>query len=145
MKTPLTFLLLTSLLFAAPFARAQSRQPVPELINQGFNAYAQTGLNAALQLWLQNSLLDRNTLLKNELVPLKQADATYGLFESGEVMRQVAITPRVTRVYLVLYYERAPLWAYFDLYKTRAGNQVISDIFFNTKVQVVLPVEYLAQ
>jgi len=145
MKTPLSFLVLVALLLVAPVSRAEAKSPVPELINQGFNAYAQTGLNAALQIWLQNSLLDRNTLMKSELASLKQADATYGLFESGEVMQQVAITSRVTRVYLVLYYERAPLWAYFDLYTTRAGNQVISDIFFNNKVQVILPADLLAK
>lgn len=140
-----TLVILVTVLFCAsvPPAFAQAKPAVPELINQGFNAYAQTGLNAALAIWLQNSLLDRDTLLKSELAPLKRADANYGLFESGEVMRQVAITSRVTRVYLVLYYEKAPLWAYFDLYRTRAGNQVISDIFFNTKVQVILPSELL--
>ncbi len=145
MKKFLSVLLVVAALAASSVCRAQNNQPVPEIINQGFNAYAQTGLNSALQVWLQNSLLDRNTLLKTELAALKQADATYGLFESGEVMRQVAITPRVTRVYLVLYYERSPLWAYFDLYKTRNGTQVISDIFFNTKVQVILPAEFLTQ
>jgi hypothetical protein len=143
MKTLPALLLIGTLCVALPAARAEIRQPIPELINQGLNAYAQTGLNAALQIWLQNSLLDRNTLLKTELSTLKQADATYGLFESGEVMRQVAITPRVTRVYLVLYYERAPLWAYFDLYRTRNGPQVISDIFFSNKVQVILPPELM--
>ena len=145
MKTFHALVFVGALLVIAPVSRAQTRQPVPELINQGFNAYAQSGLNSALQVWLQNSLLDRNTLLRNELAALKQADATYGLFESGEVMQQVAITTRVTRVYLVLYYERAPLWAYFDLYKTRNGSEVISDIFFNTKVQVILPSDLLTK
>lgn len=145
MKTLAVCLLMSLFLASAPAGRSQTKPPVPELINRGFNAYAQTGLMSAMQTWLQNSLLDRDTLLKSELAPLKRADATYGLFESGEVMQQVAITPRVTRVYLVLYYERAPLWAYFDLYRTRSGNQVISDMFFNNKVQVILPSELLAQ
>ncbi|MBW8781545.1 MAG: hypothetical protein JF599_06630 [Verrucomicrobia bacterium] len=143
MKILSRLLVIGTLCVALPAVRAEVRPPVPELISQGLNAYAQTGLNAALQIWLQNSLLDRNTLLKTELGVLKQADATYGLFESGEVMRQVSITPRVTRVYLVLYYERAPLWAYFDLYRTRTGSQVISDIFFSNKVQVILPPELM--
>ena len=143
MKTLLAFLMIGLLAASAPAARAQTRQPIPDLINQGLIAYTQTGLNAALQVWLQNSLLDRATLLKSELSILKQADASYGLLESGEVMRQVAITPRVTRVYMVFYYERAPLWAYFDLYKTRNGNQVISDVFFSNKVQVILPSELM--
>ncbi|CAM3049035.1 hypothetical protein [Rariglobus hedericola] len=142
MKTPFALLLLGSLLAFTPATTfAQTKQPVPELINQGLNAYAQSGLNTALQIWLQNSLLDRGTLLRGELAALKQADATYGLFESGEVMHVAIITPRVTRVYLVLYYERAPLWAWFDLYKTRSGHQVISDVFFSPKVQVILPAD----
>lgn len=145
MKTPFALLVLGALLLGQPStALAQSKTPVPELINQGLNAYAQSGLNTALQIWLQNSLLDRTTLLRSELAALKQADATFGLFESGEVMRTAAITPRVTRVYLVLYYERAPLWAWFDLYRTRNGNQVISDVFFSPKVQVILPADLVA-
>jgi hypothetical protein len=146
MKTPLPAFVLGALLALTPLAAsAQTKPPVPELINQGLNAYAQSGLNTALQIWLQNSLLDRDTLLRSELAALKRADASFGLFESGEVMRVAVITPRVTRVYLVLYYERAPLWAWFDLYRTRGGNQVISDVFFSPKVQVILPAELVAQ
>lgn len=146
MKTPLAAFVLGALLALTPLAAsAQTKPPVPELINQGLNAYAQSGLNTALQVWLQNSLLDRDILLRSELAALKRADASFGLFESGEVMRVAVITPRVTRVYLVLYYERAPLWAWFDLYRTRSGNQVISDVFFSPKVQVILPAELVSQ
>ncbi|MDF3056387.1 MAG: hypothetical protein K0R17_602 [Rariglobus sp.] len=146
MKLPLALLALGALLLTpSSVVLAQVKPPVPELINQGLNAYAQSGLNTALQIWLQNSLLDRGTLLRSELAALKQADATYGLFESGEVMRVAIITPRVTRVYLVLYYERAPLWAWFDLYQTRSGKQVISDVFFSPKIQVILPPDLAGQ
>ncbi len=146
MKTPRLLLALTALLLASPAsnALAETRTPVPELINQGLNAYAQSGLSTALQVWLQNSLLDRATLLRSELASLKYADANYGLFESSEVMRVASITPRVTRVYLVMYYERAPLWAWFDIYQTRNGKQVISDVFFSPKVQVILPAEMVS-
>ncbi|MBC8040179.1 MAG: hypothetical protein H7Y06_06535 [Opitutaceae bacterium] len=133
------------MLCIAPFAIAQNRVEPPSLINQGLLAYAQNGLNTALQLWLQNSLLDRTTLLKGELAALKYADANYGAFESGEVMHKVALTPRVTRVYLVLYYERAPVWAWFDLYRTRTGAEVISDVYFSAKVDVILPSELRTQ
>lgn len=135
------FAVLLASVAVAPLASAQPKPPVPELINQGLISYAQNGLNNALQTWLHHSLLDRNTLLRSELAALKFADANYGLFEKGEVMRVAEITPRVTRVYLVLYYERAPLWAWFDLYRTRSGNEVISDVYFSPKVQVILPAD----
>lgn len=143
MKTRPLFLVSLLLLGLAASGFAQTSTQPPELINQGLRAYSQNGLNTAVQLWLQNSLLDRATLLRSEMAALKQADAHFGAFESGEVMRSVAITPRVTRVYLVLYYERAPLWAWFDLYRTRNGNQVISDVYFSPKVQVILPAELI--
>lgn len=144
MKTPLPLLALFTLLVLAPISSitAQVKQPpIPEIINQGLTAYAQSDLNTALEIWLNHSLLDRTTLLRSELSALKHADAHYGMFEQGEVMRVASITPRVTRVYLVLYYERAPLWAWFDLYQTRNGRQVISDAYFSPKVQVILPAE----
>lgn len=147
MKTHPAFLMLglSLLLLTTPNrSAAQPAPPVPSLIQEGLNAYAQSGLGTALQLWLHNSLLDRATLLRSELAALKYADANYGLFESGEVMRLAEITPRVTRVYLVMYYEKAPLWAWFDLYKTRTGNTVISDVYFSPKVQVILPAEMIA-
>lgn len=142
---PRSFLLLLALsIGSAPLANAQSGLQPPALINQGLLAYAQNGLNTALQLWLQNSLLDRATLLKGELSALKYADANYGAFESGEVMRTVSLTPRVKRVYLVLYYERAPVWAWFDIYRTRHDTEVICDVFFSAKVQVILPPDLIA-
>jgi hypothetical protein len=115
MKLRPVFVLSVLMFCHAPFALAQNRSEPPALINQGLLAYAQNGLNTALQLWLHNSL------------------------------HTVALTPRVTRVYLVLYYERAPLWAWFDLYRTRQGTEVISDVFFSPKVQVILPSALLAQ
>ena len=142
MKPRLVLVLTALLVCVVSPAGAQSRQQPPELINQGLLAYAQSGLNTALQIWLQNSQLDRATLLRSEMAALKQADSTFGMFESGEVMRIAVITPRVTRVYLALYYEKAPLWAWFDLYRTRNGNHVISDVFFSPKVQVILPAEF---
>jgi len=145
MKTRLVLVLSVMMLCLAPGAFAQSRVQPPALINQGLLAYAQNGLGTALQLWLQNSLLDRTTLLKGELAALKYADANYGAFENGEVMHTVSLTPRVTRVYVVLYYERAPVWAWFDIYRTRHGTEVISDVYFSAKVQVILPPELIAQ
>lgn len=144
MKTRLAFVafVIGSLFAAMPTASvAQTRQPVPEIINQGFNAYAQNGLNSALQVWLQSSLLDRRTLLSNEMAELSKADAKFGLFEGGEVMRVATITPRVTRVYVVMYYEKAPLWAWFDIYRTRSGALALSDVFFSPKVSVILPAD----
>jgi hypothetical protein len=145
MKIRPVLLLSVAMLCLAPFASAQNRVQPPALINQGLLAYAQNGLGTALQLWLQNSLLDRTTLLKGELAALKYADANYGAFESGEVMLTVALTPRVSRVYLVLYYERAPVWAWFDIYRTRHGTEVISDVYFSAKVEVILPSELRTQ
>jgi len=142
LRAALTLCLLTLLLAAPAVSRAQQRQPMPELISQGLNSYAQSGLTTALQVWLQNSLLDRNTLLRGELAALVKADANYGMFESGEVLQIAVITPRISRVYLVMYYERAPVWAWFELYRTRSGNQVISDVFFSTKAQVILPAQF---
>lgn len=130
---------------SASSSLAQPKPLIPDLINQGLNAYAQNGLNNALETWLHHSLLDRATLLRGELAALKYADVHYGLFERGELMRLAEITPRVTRVYLVLYYERAPLWAWFDLYETRAGRQIIADMYFSPKVQVILPTELVVQ
>lgn len=146
MKSLFALPLLGALLLATPslaLAQSAKQQPVPDLIKHGLSAYAQNGLNTALQVWLQNSLLDSATLLRSELAALKRADATFGRFESGEVMQVAIVTPRVRRVYLVLYYERAPVWAWFDLYRTRNGSEVISDVFFSPKVQVILPADRL--
>lgn len=145
MKPLLRVCLLLSLLCCAPFALAQRHAEPPELIAQGIRTYSQNGLETALRVWLQNSLLDRSVLLRSELAALKYADNNYGKFESAEVLQEVRITSRVSRVYLVFYYERAPLWAWFDVYRTRNGTEVISDVFFNPKAEIILPSELTAR
>lgn len=137
-------LLLAALALSIPaLVTAQTPPPIPIVIEQGFDAYAQNGLTSALDTWGNHSLLDRAALFKSEVPALKLADANFGLFERGEVVRTVAVTGRLTRVYVVLYYERAPLWAWFDLYTTRQGKQVISEVFFSPKLHQVLPEDIL--
>lgn len=122
---------------------AQTSQPMPLAIAQGLDAYAQNGLNSALEIWAGNTALDRATLFKSEVPTLRLADANFGLFDRGEVLRVLPVTAQLTRVYVVLYYERAPLWGWFDLYTTRQNKQAISEVFFSPKLSQVLPSELL--
>ncbi len=147
MKILATPLVLAALLLASPaFAAAETAKPaVPRLIDQGLAAYSQSGLNTALQFWLENSTLDRTTLLRGELAALSHADAHHGRFEDGKALRTTTVAPRVTRVYLILHYERAPLWAWFDVYRTRTGAQVVADVFFSSKADAVLPPDLLGR
>jgi len=54
----------------------------------------------------------------------------------------VALGRRVLRAYIVVFYERGPLYFHFDSYRA-SGNWIVVAFLFNTKPELILPPELL--
>jgi hypothetical protein len=116
---------------------------LPTIVAEGLAAYQKSGGPAAITAWLKGSPLEddsTSTIHINEL--LGQIETDYGKMIGFDLVRIVTVSPAVQRVYLVLKFERGPVYASFDCYKTGAG-WIIATMDANTKANAVFPPRFL--
>ena len=122
---------------ATTHAAEDSKIPAPIL--KGLEAYKSDGFAGAADVWIKNSVLDGNAAAKGQLMALTEVERFFGKYEGHELLRVVRTSSRTQRLYIVLYYEKGPLWSYFDIYEMKNGVFMISELLFNTKAAIILP------
>ena len=143
---PARFLVATALLLIAGSrlaAQATTRSEVPPIVTHGLDTLAAGGLEGALAVWAVGSPgLADPTSRANVLASLNPVLLAYGKATGGEVLGAIPIGSRVERVYVVLFFERGPLFGYVDAFRTATG-WVVLGFLTNTRAQEVLPASLL--
>jgi len=118
-------------------ARAQG-QPlgIPPVITQGLDAYRNTGLDQAFRAWMRNSPLRWTPSIA---APLQEAQQEFGAFSSWELIDIQGISPHTRVVYMVLDYERGPVFAKFLAYDTSQQGWVLTSLRFSMDPDAILP------
>jgi hypothetical protein len=120
----------------APMVRAQAPDVAP-IVRAGLDAYKAGNAATALTTWFKGSPVPEQSTLAARGV-LEQIESSYGRMVGYDVLQVAALGPHVTRSYIVLLYEKGPLYAWFDCYKT--GDQwIMTGFLFNTKPDLILP------
>ena len=133
------------LLFAGSSLEAQAttRLEIPPIVTHGLDTLAAGGLEGALAVWAVGSPgLADPTSRANVLASLSPVILAYGKATGGEVLGAVPIGSRVERVYVVLFFERGPLFGYVDTFRNAMGWSVLW-FLTNTRPQDVLPASLL--
>jgi len=115
---------------------------VPQIVLDGFAAYRNSGMRAALELWLRTSPVAATANMEQLLGALAQVEGMYGRMIGYDVLRVVHVGTRVRRVYFVLLYEKGPLYGYIDCYQTSRG-WVVPGFLTNMQPGVILPPDLL--
>ena len=126
----------------ATVGSAKPDDAIPSPVLKGLEAYAAEGFAAAIDVWIKNSVLEGNAAAKGSMMQVTEVERYYGKFEGHQLVRVSTLTPRVKHIYLAMYYEKSPLWAYFDIYEKKNGEFIISEMLFNTKASVILPGDF---
>ncbi len=128
----LLFLIVTSL------STSQQTPRLPTPVESGLQAYQTSGATAAVRSWLADSpLASQRDLLNKTVAEFKAIEQTYGAFSSYEVLGIKSFGQRSLRCYLVLQYEKGPVFIYFDSYRT-AKRWTVTGFLFNTKADLIL-------
>jgi hypothetical protein len=133
-----------ALLFLATGAFLSAKEDLPDAVRQGLVAYAEGTFPIAIDVWLKNAALDDVAAAKQELNAIGAAEHLFGVYEGYEVVREVVLSSRIKRVYLVLNYERGPLWIFFDVYQKKDSTWEINRVKTNKNPEELLPEGYLA-
>lgn len=113
-------------------------QELPPFISAGLNAYKSKGPDEAVRTWIAKSPLEGNTAALTQANNLRQIQDFYGTYEGYEPVSSRTITTTTKVFYLVLKYEKGPLFAKFVSYETSKG-WILTSFDFNTKEELILP------
>ena len=112
---------------------------MPSIVTDGLGAYKTSGFKAALDLWLKGSPMESDkTSLINITGAVASIETAYGKMTGYEEVKTVSLSPSTIRVYLVINYEKGPLFALFTCYKTKEG-WIIPKFLLHTDVERVFP------
>lgn len=138
MKYLLLFLLCTSCSVKVPSSVPSPTNDVPSVVIAGLDAYRTKGLKPAYAIW-GNGTLEFDQAAKDAVIAgLAQVELTYGKMSGYNIVKTVVIGSAVQRVYIVLLYERGPVFAYMDCYKS-GEKWLVTDLLFHTKANAVFP------
>lgn len=141
------FILSLGILFLPQFApAAQVSDPnrkevidsLPPVILSGLQAYKDKGPEEAVQTWIKDSPIDGSKDALNQANSLHQIQNFYGAYQFFEVISTRGIGRRTRIVYLILDFEKGPVFAKFVVYKSNQ-RWILTSFDFNTKEEAVFP------
>ncbi len=146
MHKHLFFLCFCALFFAPLVSPAQTSgstgkgasEDLPPIILLGLEAYKTSGPEEAVQAWIKGGSLDGSKEALSQANVLRQVQDYYGAYRAFEIVSTKNLSPKTRVIYLVLDFEKGPLFAKFVVY--RSGQAWILAYFnFNTKEELVFP------
>lgn len=111
---------------------------LPPIIVSGLEAYKDKGPEDAVRAWIKGSAIDGSKDALTQANNLRQIQDYYGAYRAYEVISTRDITPRTRVVYLVLDFDKGPLFAKFVVYRPDQ-EWILVNFNFNTKEEVILP------
>lgn len=97
---------------------------VPRIVVDGLEKYQFSGAAVAVPVWLQFGGPRIQERAAGYIDALREAEDYYGKFVGYHVVDMQKLTPATSIVYLVLNYERGPLYARFRVYEYKNTQYV---------------------
>lgn len=135
-----TYLSLACSLSLLPSTQVPAQQKdVPPVVLSGLQVYRAEGAAAAVKAWLVNSPVSGDAgLISNTTAALKRFEAASGPLTGQDILQSSPLGSRALRNYVILLFERGPLYAYFDTYRTSKG-WIVTGFLFNSRPDEILP------
>jgi hypothetical protein len=135
-----------AVLFASLTSASQTATPnntaagavAPPIVIAGFDAYKSKGPEDAVRTWIKGAGIDGSKEALSQSNNLRQIEDYYGKYQNFEVVKVQTISPKTQAVYVVMDYEKGPVFAKFMVYRTDQG-WVLAYFTFNTKEELVFP------
>ena len=119
-------------------AAEQARSELPKILLDGFSAYKAEGAEAALKTWLKGSPMEGEKQALSQVNALLQIESLVGKYLTYHPIHNRALTPTTQIVFLVVDYEKGPLFGVFVLYKA-ADGWIAFKFDFNLNPWEILP------
>jgi hypothetical protein len=121
---------------AAPNLHSQSLE-APPIIVAGLEVYKASDVAAALTAWMKNSPVSDQSIPTTRAA-FEQIESAYGHMVGYDVLQVVPLGRYASRSYVVILYEKGPIYSWFDCYR-RGEEWIVTGFLFNTKPDAILP------
>jgi len=115
---------------------------LPPVMISGLDGYKTKGAEEAVRLWVKDSPLEGSNDAATQVTVLRQAEQSYGAYQWYELLSTREISPRTMVIYLVLDYERGPLFARFTLYHSN-HRWIMTYFDLNSREENIFPPVYI--
>jgi hypothetical protein len=122
-------------LFSAPGLRSQAPK-LPPIIRSGLEAYKQAGTAVAMATWLKDSPITNESTVAAQ-AGFERIEGAYGHMIGYDVLQIVTFGPHASRSYVIILYQKGPVYAWFDCYDA-TERWIITGFLFNTKPDAIL-------
>jgi len=130
MKTmAMLFAAVLSTCVLAADAPAQDQAKLPEIVLSGLNAYRTDGAQAAVNVWMAGSPIERTEQPERQLRNLRRFEELYGAYKEFHPVRTVPISPTCRMVYIQLDYQKGPAFGKMLVFKTDDGWKIVNFTF----------------
>jgi hypothetical protein len=122
----------------AEISQKRAIESLPPIIASGLQAYKDKGPDEAVRAWIKGSALDGNKDALTQANNMRQFQDFYGAYRSFEVISTRNISSKTQVIYMVLEYDKGPIFAKFIIYRPDK-DWIMVNFKFNTKEDVILP------
>jgi len=125
------------MLYGPPALQAQGK--LPPVVEEGLRFLRDQGAEAAVVPWTRTWSTSADSGKRVQLqVGIGNLVAYAGRLNSWDIVKIIEVTPHLERIYLVLVFERQPIYAMFVAYKP--GNEwIVTGVNFHTESDKVFP------
>lgn len=135
-------ILFALLLLAFTPINAQANEPA---IEAGFNAFKETGVEAAWKTWAKGGPLEGTKEIMSQASQFGQIGTFYGEYNGHEYVFKKVLGPRNKIVLVIMNLEKGPLFGRFLMFKNSAGAWTIPNFRFHTDPEQVWPSEVFSK
>ena len=108
-------------------------------IQAGIDAYQADGAKAAVNSWTEGGGLEGDSTTLSYVSTLIQIESFFGKVVGASYYDSKDLGESVTIAYVIILYEKGPLYTTWQLYRTPSDKWVTSYFTFNTKISEIWP------
>lgn len=120
---------------------SKSTLVIPSVVVDGMEKYHFNSADEAVKIWLQPTGEQSQETATTYADTLRDTEKVYGKFIDYHLISVKWLSPSTALVYLVLNYERGPLFVRFVVYEYKS-TQLVTQIDFGLVPEVVFPEKF---
>ncbi|MFH1289026.1 MAG: hypothetical protein ABII25_10085 [bacterium] len=112
---------------------------VPSIVSDSLQLYREQGAEAFIKSILKGSPLEGDESSTKELERMRVVERYYGRMLRHNFISVLKITSFYKKIYIILQFEKGPVFSGIDCYYTSKNTWIVSAFAFNTDISKVFP------
>lgn len=112
---------------------------VPSIVSDSLQLYREQGAEAFIKAILKGGPLEGDENSAKELERMRVVEKYYGRMQQHNFVNVLKIAPFYKKIYVILQFEKGPVFCNIDCYYTSKNMWIVSAFVFDTDIVKVFP------